>query len=71
MNSKEQSFEEMIVQLEQILKDLEAGDKPLSEMISLYTQGVELAGLCRAKLDLAEEALEEGNNKINGEEKCD
>jgi exodeoxyribonuclease VII small subunit len=60
MVKKELSFEAMTKELEEILLTLERGERPLEEMLQLYARGVELTGLCRAKLNAAEEALNTG-----------
>ena len=60
MAKTEQSFEAMTQELEEILLILERGERPLEEMLQLYTRGVELTGLCRAKLNAAEAALQAG-----------
>jgi len=60
MTKTKQSFEAMTNELEEILLTLERGEKPLEEMLKLYARGVELTGLCRAKLNAAEEVLQAG-----------
>ena len=60
MTETEQSFEAMTKELEDILLILERGERPLEEMLRLYARGVELIGLCRAKLNAAEATLQAG-----------
>ena len=48
------TYEEAYSKLEQILQDLESGDLPLEEALSLYEQGAALAAYCARKLDEAE-----------------
>jgi len=60
MAETEQSFEAMTKELEDILLILERGERPLEEMLRLYGRGVELIGLCRTKLNVAEETLQAG-----------
>ncbi|MGI6361917.1 MAG: exodeoxyribonuclease VII small subunit [Bacillota bacterium] len=50
---KKASFEEAIVRLEDIIKELEEEQKPLDEMLSLYAEGIKLLATCRKQLDQA------------------
>ncbi|NLF80754.1 MAG: exodeoxyribonuclease VII small subunit [Clostridia bacterium] len=59
MTKAKRSFEEMTTELEEILLLLERGEQPLEEMLRLYSRGVELAALCRARLDAAEDTLQQ------------
>lgn len=56
MDSK--TFEENILELEKIVKELESGDTPLEEAIDKYTEAMKLSKLCDDK-------LKEVSNKIN------
>ena len=47
-------FERSLVELEGIVKKLEAGNQPLEKSLELFERGVELARLCKLKLDEAE-----------------
>lgn len=51
---KEETFEESIEQLEQILKDLEFGAIPLAELVDKYTKAKEYIKICQKQLDDAE-----------------
>lgn len=70
------TFEEAMVQLEDIVRKLEEGDVPLEEAISIYKQGMELSKLLHGKLKNVEEQLakimsedgEEQNFEIREEE---
>ncbi len=53
------SFEEAMQQLEDIVDQLEEGDVPLEEAISIYKKGMELSKLCHDKLRNVEEQLTE------------
>ncbi|AYA76971.1 MULTISPECIES: exodeoxyribonuclease VII small subunit [unclassified Robertmurraya] len=53
------SFEEAMQQLEDIVEQLEEGDVPLEEAISIYKKGMELSKLCHDKLRNVEEQLTE------------
>ena len=59
------SFESMTEELEDILRKLADGGRPLDEMIKLYTRGMELTGKCRARLDEAENILAAAGEKEN------
>ena len=45
--------------LEQVVKDLESGDKTLDEALALYEQGKELSALCDRYLQQAELTLKQ------------
>lgn len=66
MTKTKRSFEEMTTELEEILQLLERGEQPLEEMLRLYSRGVELAALCRAKLDAAEDMLQQSAPEVAG-----
>ena len=50
---KKLSFEEAILELEQIVEDLERGDIELEDSISIYERGVILKAHCEEKLKTA------------------
>lgn len=54
---KKLSFEEAIEQLDKIVEQLEEGDVPLEEAISIYKNGMELSKLCHDKLKHVEKQL--------------
>lgn len=56
----EKTFEESIVELEKIVKELETGSCSLDDAINLFTEGMRLAKLCGDKLNSATEKV----NKI-------
>jgi len=47
-------FESAIARIEEIVAALESGDLSLEESIALYTEGIEIAGICNQKLTDAE-----------------
>ena len=47
-------FEGAMARLEEIVTTLESGELALEESIALYTEGVEIAGICNRKLAEAE-----------------
>lgn len=57
---KEKTFEESLVKLEEIVKNLEGGQVPLDDAISKFTEAMELSKLCNERLKNAEENI----NKI-------
>jgi len=56
---KEPTFEEAIGRLGHIVQELERGDLPLEQSLSLFEEGVRLSRLSQARLDGAEKRLEE------------
>ena len=60
MKTKNETFEESITKLEEIVKKLEAGNCTLDESIKEYTEGMRLAKFCGDKLNEATESI----NKI-------
>lgn len=53
----EMSFEEAMAELERVVNQLERGDVPLNEAISLYGRGADLNKRCEEKLKEAEEKV--------------
>lgn len=53
METKDKTFEEMLNELEQIVKELETGDVDLDNAIKKYTEGMKLAKSCNEKLSNA------------------
>ena len=54
MNRKNQSFEENMQRLEQIVRKMEQGDVPLEESLKLFQEGTELVRECTKLLDNAQ-----------------
>ncbi len=63
---KDQSFEEAMVELEEIVGKLEEGDVPLEESIRLFQEGMKLSKRCHNKLQDVEKQMDE-LLKENGE----
>lgn len=63
MKKDEKNFEEKLSDLENIIKELEAGNVDLDNAINKYTEAMKLAKECSEKLDSAEKAV----NKILNE----
>jgi exodeoxyribonuclease VII small subunit len=55
---EKKSFENLMDELEEIVGQLESGDLPLEESISLFEQGMKLANESSKKLDVAEQKVE-------------
>lgn len=53
-----ESFEASLDELEQVVKQLEAGDLPLEKSLELFERGVNLSGACRKQLEEAETRVE-------------
>ena len=63
-------FEESLERLESIVKDMERGDLPLEQSLTLFEEGMELSTTCRKELDEAEgkiEILLKHNGKLRAE----
>ncbi|OBV11843.1 Exodeoxyribonuclease 7 small subunit [Erythrobacter dokdonensis DSW-74] len=52
------SFEQALGALEQIVQQLERGDVPLDQSISLYERGEALRAACQQRLDAAQARIE-------------
>lgn len=57
---KDKKFEELMTELENIVKDLESGNTDLDESIKKYTEAMKIVKACNDKLTSATEAV----NKI-------
>jgi exodeoxyribonuclease VII small subunit len=55
---KKLTFEDAMIQLEEIVEKLEQGDVPLEESIDLYQQGMKLSKLCHTKLKNVEKKMD-------------
>lgn len=51
------SFEEALLSLEKIVKNLERADIPLEEALSEFKKGVELSQFCKKTLEQAEKTI--------------
>ena len=52
------SFEQAMIELEKIVKQLEAGDIPLEDSIAAYEKGIHLKQFCEKKLKDAQLKIE-------------
>lgn len=57
MTKKDILFDEAMLQLENIVRQLEQGDVPLESAIELYQKGMEFSKVCSDKLQKAEKQL--------------
>jgi exodeoxyribonuclease VII small subunit len=60
------SFEEALRALESVVRQLESGEVPLDESISLYEKGEKLRAACQARLDAATARIEQIVAKDDG-----
>lgn len=61
--TKEKSFEEDLLELENIVKDLENGNVPLDDAITKFNEAMKIAKKCNDKLNKAEESVNKILNK--------
>ena len=57
MKKNEQTFEQSLERLEQIVRLLEKGDAPLAESLGLFEEGTALIRACSKQLDEAEQKV--------------
>ena len=62
----QRSFEQALVELEQRVKQLDAGELPLEQALALFEQGVALVQECHEKLDVAERRIVELTESASG-----
>lgn len=55
--SNEVSFEDAMKELEKVVQNLEKGNLPLEEALSMFEKGITLTALCNKKLDQAEKKI--------------
>jgi exodeoxyribonuclease VII small subunit len=63
-------FEEGLERLQKIVEELEKGEVPLEQSLTLFEEGVKLSAACRKELDEAEgkvEILLKQNGKMQAE----
>ena len=54
---KVMTFEQRIVRLEEIVAQLERGDAPLADSLTLFEEGTKLVAACSKELDQAEQRV--------------
>lgn len=57
MAEKKMTFEQAMDRLEEIVRQLEQGDAPLEESLSLFEEGTRLVKKCASQLDKAEQKV--------------
>ena len=62
---EEKTFEEELIELEEIVKKLETGEVPLDDAITEFTKAMEISKKYDEKLKKAEEAITKLVNKDN------
>ncbi len=58
MAGQEQTFEQALERLEQVVRELEAGERSLDETLALFQEGIVLTRFCQQRLDEAEGRIE-------------
>ena len=66
-NIKDLSFEEALLQLENLVRELESGRIKLDDAVSAYEQAVALKKFCEGKLKAAQLKIEKLEMSPNGE----
>lgn len=67
MTQKKMTFEQSIERLNEIVKQLEKGEAPLSESLALFEEGTALISTCGKMLDEAEQKVVMLKKGENGE----
>ena len=67
INTDKLSFEEALVQLENLVKDLEGGKIKLDDAVEAYEKAVALKKFCEEKLHAAQLKIEKIENAPNGD----
>jgi len=71
MTTKPKDFETALKRLEEIVKELEAGELTLEQSLERYELGIRMARFCQAKLDEAEKRIEMLQKNEEGEPRRD
>lgn len=64
---KEQTFDEAMKDLEQIVQKLEQGDVPLEEALDKFQEGIKLSRYCRGIVEEAEKTVTSMANEEKAE----
>lgn len=67
MNKNNQTFEENMQRLEQIVRAMESGDVPLEQSLKLFQEGTKLVERCGKLLDEAEVQVKKIVTDANGD----
>ena len=63
---KTPSFEQALIELEELVQAMEGGDLSLEQLMDSYAKGVELSKFCMISLDRAEKAMDVVLKEKNG-----
>ncbi len=66
MAKKKKTYEEAALRLEEIAEKMETNDVSLEESVRLYKEGMELALVCREKLDSIQKEVVELRKNFDG-----
>lgn len=66
MAKKKKTYEEAALRLEEIVERMETDDVSLEESVQLYKEGMELALVCREKLDSLQKEVVELRKNFDG-----
>lgn len=61
---KDMNVEQALARLEEIVTQLESEEVDLDRSLELFSEGVRLSGICREKLDRAEQIVEERKREL-------
>ncbi len=64
--AKEKSFEEQLLELEEIVAKLENGNTPLDEAVTLFEKGMKLSASCHQRIDKAEQKVKKLTENEDG-----
>ena len=67
-NNEQQSFEQAIAKIDEIVASLERGDAQLDKSLSLFEEGIKLIEKCGTMLDNAEQKVLNLQKTITGKE---
>lgn len=56
--TQQRSFEEQLAELEKVVEQLERGDMPLEDSVTLFERGMGLSEACKAQLASAESRIQ-------------
>lgn len=66
MNKQNQTFEESMTRLEQIVRAMERGDVALEESLKLFQEGTQLVQTCTKMLDEAQLQIKKVMTAVDG-----
>ena len=57
MTKKKMTFEEAMLRLEEIVRELEDGRLPLEKSLDLFSEGIKISKFCQSSLEEAEQRI--------------